>query len=405
MATGRATTFAVENHEGMLYSLSPTDTKFLSMLGGMFGGEPIIGSVVIPWQEYSLRAPDVRARTEGADAQTATHATRSPVHNVLQIKQETVDTSYTKRATSAMLAAIGSNHPNVATTGQGNPVGDEHDWQLETAFKEYARDLEHVLLQGDFVEPSDNNSARQTRGIIAATTTNHTDVAVGATAVTGTASADTINAADLAAFNNDDKVQFTALTGGAGLETGVTYYVVNRTDGTPDTLQLAVSLGGTPIDFTTDISAATLEVVADLTEDTVLATMQLAYDNGGLMEEESSLVLVNSWNKRRLSDIFITQKNYQEMSREVGGVRVTTILTDFGELNVAVDRFMPKNTLQVVSMEECKVCFLVLDDGTKIRVEELAKDGARDRTQVYFEFGLRYGNELRHAKITGLSTR
>jgi hypothetical protein len=34
--------------------------------------------------------------------------------------------------------------------------------------------------------------------------------------------------------------------------------------------------------------------------------------------------------------------------------------------------------------------------------EPLAKTGAKDRTQLYGEVGLKYGNERTHAKITNL---
>lgn len=402
MPTGRATTFAVENHEGLLYNVSSTDTKFLSMLGGLFGGEPITGAIIIPWQEHELRDAAVRARTEGADAQTATHVVRTPVHNVLQITQETIDTSYTKRATSKQLADVGSAHPAIVTAGMENPVGDEHDWQIAQAFKEYGRDVEFAIIQGGFVEPASIGTARETRGIIAATVSNHTDKGANATNVTGEDSDDLIDAT-AHPFSDNDKVQFTALVGGSNLELNRTYYVVTEQ---ANTFQLADSLGGAPLSFGSDITAtSTIETVADVSEDDVLQILQDAYDNNGLQEEEMAVVMVNSWNKRQLTDIFITQKNYREMSRKIAGVSVTTIITDFGELNVVMNRFMVKNTLQVISMEQCKICFLVLDTGEKIRVEELGRDGARDRTQVYWEFGLRYGNELTHAKLTGLSTR
>ena len=63
-------------------------------------------------------------------------------------------------------------------------------------------------------------------------------------------------------LSNGDRIQFTSLTGGAGLATATTYYVVNATTGT---FQLAAAIGGTAINFTTDISAANYQEVADIT--------------------------------------------------------------------------------------------------------------------------------------------
>lgn len=55
-------------------------------------------------------------------------------------------------------------------------------------------------------------------------------------------------------------VTLTSLTGGAGLSTGVKYYLVNSSG---STAKLATSQGGTAIDFTSDITTGTLLVQTD----------------------------------------------------------------------------------------------------------------------------------------------
>lgn len=77
--------------------------------------------------------------------------------------------------------------------------------------------------------------------------------------VTGTASSDLIHAATHG-LPAGLPVKFSALTGGSGLSAGPTYYVVNPL---ADSLQLATSAGGSVINFTTNITSATL-VAADL---------------------------------------------------------------------------------------------------------------------------------------------
>jgi hypothetical protein len=62
------------------------------------------------------------------------------------------------------------------------------------------------------------------------------------------------------AFVNGNALTFTSLTGGAGLVIGTKYYVVS-VSGT--SFQLATSQGGTAINFTTDITAATVLVQTD----------------------------------------------------------------------------------------------------------------------------------------------
>lgn len=74
-------------------------------------------------------------------------------------------------------------------------------------------------------------------------------------AVTGTESTNLINHAGHT-FLNGDQVTFTAITGGAGLTVGTTYFVVSSVAGV--SYQLSATTGGAAINFTTDISAGTI---------------------------------------------------------------------------------------------------------------------------------------------------
>lgn len=74
-------------------------------------------------------------------------------------------------------------------------------------------------------------------------------------AVTGTAATDIITDTGHT-FVNGDPVVFTALTGGAGLVVGTTYFVVTSVAGV--SYQLSATSGGAAINFTTDITAATI---------------------------------------------------------------------------------------------------------------------------------------------------
>lgn len=76
------------------------------------------------------------------------------------------------------------------------------------------------------------------------------------TGITGTASTDTLTLTAHGLLENDS-VRFSALTGGAGLATGTTYYVI-ASGLTADAFKLSATLGGSAVDFTTNITAATL---------------------------------------------------------------------------------------------------------------------------------------------------
>lgn len=145
---------------------------------------------------------------------------------------------------------------------------------------------------------------------------------------------------------------------------------------------------------TTDKTAANLDA------DTILDLMQMAWDNGGIQESETRTVIINSTLKRALTRIFITDAKYQEQTRNVGGVDLQTIETDFGRLNIMLDRYMPKDKLVVASLEQLAPCFLEIPDKGNFFAEPLAKTGASDKVQLYGEIGLKYGNERTHAVLT-----
>lgn len=136
-----------------------------------------------------------------------------------------------------------------------------------------------------------------------------------------------------------------------------------------------------------------------LTEDMVLDAMQEAWESGGLQEGETRTLVTNATLKRALTDIFIRDANFRQNDRNMGGVNVTVIETDFGNLNVMLDRYMPADDILILSLEQLAPVFLLIPGKGFLFVEPLAKVGAADRAQIYGEVGLKYGNEQQHAKI------
>jgi hypothetical protein len=396
------TTFNVENFEGPLYNITPEDTPLLAAIGGMFGGD-LVGSTVFGWQEHDLRSASQTSALEGADAPTASGRSRDNVNNVLQIIHETIDVSYTKQATARQLGDIDSAHPLVMSGGGANPVVDEMAWQIEVRLKEIKRDMEFAVINGAFVEPSDNNTARKTRGLLAAISTNSTDLATGSTALDGGSSSDDVLTEAAHGLADGDKIQFTAITGGAGLVVNKTYFVVNKTTGT---FQLSETSGGAAIDFTTDISAATYEEVVDLEDSHVLDLMQDVWDNGGISEQETAVIIANSWNKRKLTEQFlgVSTAGFRQDERTVGGVNLQTFDTDFGRINVMLNRYIPANTVAVASLDELRLKWLNRAEGAFV-IEQIGRVGAKVEEQFYGEWGLMYGNERSHGELSGLSTR
>ncbi|MBA9003739.1 SU10 major capsid protein [Thermomonospora cellulosilytica] len=398
--TGQATTFGLPNFVGELFAVTPTDTPFLSAIGGLTGGEAA-NATLFEWQGYDLRdASASRQRVEGANAPAAEARVRFNVTNVVEIHQEAIEVTYTKMAAVGQYASTGSANPNAVGLAGSNPVVNELDWQIDQALKQIARDVEKSFITGKFANPGTNASPRKTRGIMEATVTNVSDK--GTLKGTATIEADDENFTIAAhGMTNGTAVTVRNLTGGADgvLEENRIYYV---RDSAANTFRLALKPGGAAITFSTDGGADVYTLTA-LTEAMVLDLLQDVWDAGGIQESDTAAVMVNGTLKRALTKIFITDKGFQEQSRDIAGVHVMTIETDFGRLNVMLNRHMPSAALQVVSLEECAPRFLPIPDKGFLFVEELGREGSAERRQIYGEIGLKYGNEKAHGKLLGVT--
>jgi hypothetical protein len=141
-----------------------------------------------------------------------------------------------------------------------------------------------------------------------------------------------------------------------------------------------------------------------LTSDMLIDLLQMTWENGGISVSETATIICNAHQKRVLTQQFINNMQYRETSRNVGGVSLNTIETDFGTLNIMLNRYMPTDQLVVASLEELAPVFLRVPNRGFLFTEQLAKTGASDKYQIYGEVGLQYGNERSHGKITGLAT-
>ena len=388
--TGLGTTYNLPNYTGILYGLTPQETPFLSAIGGLSGGRQTT-SPAFEWQTFDLRDASQPEVVEGATAPTSQQRVRGNVSNVVQIHQEKVSVSYSKLAATGAKAGINNDQPN--------PIGNELDWQVEQMLKQMARDVEFSFIGGTYQSPVNNSTARKTRGIISAISTNVSDVKGAALpTVTGTASTNKI-ASTSHGLNNGDSVVFTALTGGAGLSTGVGYFVVNK--GTND-FEVSTVKGGAAVDFTTDVSAATAYKLTAMTTAHVNEAIQRVYDNGGM--DGSTTLLVNSNQKMALTSVFASAYGkFVETSRTVAGVSVDQLQMDFGILNVMLSRFVPKHQVLVAQLGQCAPVFLEVPGKGHFFAEPLAKTGSSDDVQLYGEVGLAYGNEKAHGLLSGLA--
>ena len=399
--TGMGTTFDLPNYVGELFGLTPTDTPLLSSIGGLTGGG-MTTAVEFEWQSFDLRDPAQRTKVEGASAPTAEERVRARIRNVCQIHQEKVSVSYTKQAATGQTATP-TSAPFRGVPGS-NPVTNELDWQVELALKSIALDVNWSFWNGAYANPTTNATARKTRGLLQAITTN--SISKATSTVTGLSSAtDTITETATALADND-KIVFTSTGDATGIVAGRVYFVVSKAT---NTFKVSSTLGGAAITLgtsTTNIdyikpwtTALTVPVIEDL--------VAQVYDNGGLSEQDTATFAVNSRQKRAIttaySDAYGKSVLVTEANRTVGGVAVETIVTDFGRFNIMLDRHLPQDAIAIVSLEQLRPVLLNTPGKGVFFEEPLAKTGASDDVQLYGEIGLEYGNERAHGKLRGLA--
>lgn len=390
--TGLGTTYNLPNYTGILHQLTPEDTAFFSVIGGLAGGGQST-STEFEWQTEDLRDAAVPDVLEGADAPALTGRARANVTNVCQIHQSAVGVSYTKMAATGQKAGVNND--------ASNPVVNELDKQVANELKAMVRDINYSFINGVYRKPSDNATSRQTRGMLAAITTNvlgASETIVGNGASTWEADDEVITEAAHGLVVND-RVRIAITSGATGATAG--YFFV-KTVPSSSTFTVSTTKGGTTqaisADGVVDVYRTAVLTVARLGD-----VMQLAYDNGGITEQATAALVTNSSGKRQITNAYATAYGqYQEMSRTVGGVNVTTINTDFGTLNVLLERQIPQGTIMVASLEQCQPVYLEVPGKGHFFAEPLAKTGAKETNQIYGEVGLAYGTELAHAKLVGL---
>jgi len=149
---------------------------------------------------------------------------------------------------------------------------------------------------------------------------------------------------------------------------------------------------------TNEVAAAAAALDQAKVED---ALKQMA-DSGAPFE--MPVIMANSFQKQKLSSIYSSALALAPRDRNIGGVNITTIETDFGQVGIVYDRHMPIDDVAIVDLAFCKPVFLDIPGKGHFFVEPLAQSGAAYKFQVYGEIGLEYGQEQFHAKITNLAT-
>ena len=312
--TGIGTTFNLPNFAGDLFTASPTQTPFLSMIGGLSGGMKTENDEFATGVLYEFPDAAQPAISEQA-SQTAPEATaiaREQKTNVTQIFHETISLTYAKMANRGKLSGL-----NTAGV-QANPTS-ELDWQIAQRLKKIARDVEYTFLNGTYAKAGDVSEANKTRGMLELCST-------GTTIDAGSA---------------------------------------------------ALSL---------DLLKQLFKAMAD------------AGANFGNM-----VLFCGSTQKQKITDLYEKQLGYNAAApRNVGGMNIQKLETDFFEMGICYDPFMAADKILIADVSACAPVFQDVPGKGVLFLEDLARTGAAEKKQIYGEIGLAHGPAFLHGSITGL---
>lgn len=137
---------------------------------------------------------------------------------------------------------------------------------------------------------------------------------------------------------------------------------------------------------------------AALTKAMVQTLLKTMFTNGAVFKD--MVIWCNAFQKQMLSSLY----GYAPTDRSVGGVNIKQVETDFGSFGVALNRFMPTDTLLLADMSVITPVFQPVPEKGNFFYETLAKTGASEDGQIFGQFGLDHGVETVHGTITGLAT-
>jgi hypothetical protein len=117
-------------------------------------------------------------------------------------------------------------------------------------------------------------------------------------------------------------------------------------------------------------------------------------------EFNNPVIFCNAYQKQQISEIY----GYAPADRNVGGLNISQIETDFAILGVVWAPNIPTSTLLIADMSVCSPVFLPVPEKGVLFYEDLDSGGAAEKGQIYGQIGIDYGPEEYHGKITNLAT-
>jgi len=115
---------------------------------------------------------------------------------------------------------------------------------------------------------------------------------------------------------------------------------------------------------------------------------------------ENMVLLVSAFDKQNISDIY----GFEPTSRNVGGLDIQQIVTDFANVGVVWDRFIPAGKVLLADMNYVAPVFQPVPGKGNFFEEPLSKAGASEDLQIFGQIGLDHGPSFVHGSIINLAT-
>lgn len=130
--------------------------------------------------------------------------------------------------------------------------------------------------------------------------------------------------------------------------------------------------------------------------------MKKIYDANGSVD--NIVLIVDGVSMNQLNNDAIKNKyTIIPANREMGGFRLSTLLTPYGEVAIMLGQFIPASTAVLVNFDPIYPVEQPVPNKGNFFYEELSRTGAGIKGEIFGQMGLDYGMEWLHAKITGLS--
>jgi hypothetical protein len=156
---------------GELFLKAERPNALLRLVGGLTGQIRTVSDTVFAMGvDYSLTNGSQPAILEGATP-TSAQVSTTQSSNVVQIFQEAVELTYSRQGASASIDGVATIPGAPAGGAQLNRPG-QLPWQIARAIEQISYDANYTMLRGAYVLPSDNLSARKSRGVRTAVSTN-----------------------------------------------------------------------------------------------------------------------------------------------------------------------------------------------------------------------------------------